>query len=93
MKQNVTATSIMAALLFARGMLKASPNILGGSVPWLRGLSPMAVLDALIQDIPGFQPDRKAGNVLVVHIDEMAMLLKIRGVEDRYLKNVANTLA
>eukprot|EP00971_Amphidinium_carterae_P234982 4663017-Amphidinium_carterae.1 len=53
----------------------------------------MAVLDALIQDIPGFQPERRAGNILVAHIDEMAMLLEEEDVDDRYLKDVANTLA
>eukprot|EP00971_Amphidinium_carterae_P295419 5867023-Amphidinium_carterae.1 len=64
----------MAGLLLARGLLKCDPTGLfyGPSLPWLHGLGPRDVINAV------FQHDWNTTKVklLLVHVDELALLSK-----------------
>ena len=85
-----SSQQIMASLLFARGLLERSPDDFRGQESRLQHLRLRTVLDAL------FASAQEAGTrILVVHLDELAMLLKDTsfGFTDRSLKEFVNNLA
>ncbi|CAE7585879.1 tea3 [Symbiodinium sp. CCMP2592] len=88
--QNFSDQQTMACLLFARGLLQCSPDAVRHFAAWLRGLTTPDVLDALFESAP--EADTR---ILVVHLDELAMLLKETrlGFTDKNLKEFVNNLA
>ena len=78
----------MASLLFARGLLECSPDAVRHEAEWLRGLTTREVLDALFESAP--EADTR---ILVVHVDELAMLLQETSFDDESLKAFVNCLA
>ena len=88
--QNFSERQTMASLLFARGLLECSPDAVRHKVDWLRGLTTKEVLDALFAR--AHEADTR---ILVVHVDELAMLLseKRLGYTDSDLKGFVNSLA
>lgn len=87
---NFSKQQTMASLLFARGLLECSPDAVRHKVDWLRGLTTKEVLDALFAR--AHEADTR---ILVVHVDELAMLLSETrlGYTDSDLKRFVNSLA
>ncbi|CAJ1454187.1 unnamed protein product [Effrenium voratum] len=80
---------IMATLLFTRGLLQCDPDYFRGGEEWLKGLTVTIVLDAVFKSFTSGSANK---SILVVHVDELAFLLK-RGFNDRRLKDFVNLLA
>ncbi|CAJ1374637.1 unnamed protein product [Effrenium voratum] len=89
-EQNFSLQQIMATLLLARGLLQCSPDSIRGKENWFRLLSVNTVLDAVFKSFSHSSAGNKS--ILVVHVDELAFLLK-RGFNDRRLKDFVNLLA
>ena len=86
--QQFSPQQAMASLLFARGLLECSPDAVRHKADWLRGLTTREVLDALFESAP--EADTR---ILVVHVDELAMLLQEPSFDSRSLKIFVNCLA
>ena len=89
-KHGFSLQQIMASLLFARGLLERSPDEFRGQEKRLQRLRIRTVLDALFAGAQ--EADTR---ILVVHLDELDMLLKETsfGFTDRSLKELVNNLA
>ncbi|CAJ1461078.1 unnamed protein product [Effrenium voratum] len=89
-QQGFSLQQIMATLLLARGLLQCSPDRFRGKENWLRALRVNTVLDAVFKS---FAHSSERKSILVVHVDELALLLEARKFDDRQLKNFVNVLA
>ncbi|CAJ1414044.1 unnamed protein product [Effrenium voratum] len=89
-EQNFSLQRIMATLLLARGLLQCSPASFRLTENWFRWLSVNTVLDAVFKSFSRSSAGNKS--ILVVHVDELAFLLK-RGFDDTQLKDFVNALA
>jgi hypothetical protein len=82
---------IMAGLLLARGLLKCSPEVIMHNPAWIFDLPPKIVIDALFSN-DAWSSQEGVIKVLVVHVDELALLLG-HGCGPRDLKDLVNPLA
>ncbi|CAJ1412313.1 unnamed protein product, partial [Effrenium voratum] len=89
-QQGFSLQQIMATLLLARGLLQCSPDSFRGKENWLRALRVNTVLDAVFKS---FAHSSERKSILVVHVDELALLLEARKFDDRQLKHFVNVLA
>ena len=85
-----SSQQVMASLLFARGLLECSPDEFRHQASRLQRLRLRTVLDALF--VSAQEADTR---ILVVHLDELAMLLRETslGFTDKSLKEFLNNLA